>query len=285
MKKAMRTKEYITYILAYIIMIGLILLAIFPIYWIINNSFKTSGEFFMDDLSLPKNPTLEWYIKIFDPRMVGPQLPLAYATTIFYFGITSPIVAILAALNGFVCAHYPLKGKSALLSYFLIGMAIPPQVPTLTLFVFYSIVGLRNTFQGVILLYVASGVAFNTFLMYSYFKQVPKELFESAYVDGAGDLTTFFYIGLPISKPMLFVVLVLHGIWVWNEYVLSYTFSPVRTVTPLAATVTTAGVFGSWMIPLALAGLTLVLLPIIIFYIFTNRKIVEGMIQGALGKF
>jgi len=288
MKRKTKVKDMLRKIPIYVVLIILSLVTIFPMYWMIGNSLKTTQDFFRDDLMPTLNPTFDWYFEVTDPKVQGLNIFQAYFNTVLYFAITAPLVALLAAMTGFALSYYSFRGKLLSLAYFLIGISIPPQVPLITIYVYYRILGLYNTVPGLILLYLASGIPFNTFLLYSYFRQVPKDLFECATIDGASDVTMFFYIALPVCRPMFYVSLILHGIWVWNEYVLAYSMLPtlsLRTVTPVAATTLGAGLNPAWQIPMALSGLTLVLVPIIAFYIAMNKKIIQGFIQGALGKF
>ncbi len=277
-------------ILVYALLLILVVLTIFPIYWMVGNSLKQSSQFFLDDVGLPSNPTLQWYADVLNPKIAGINILRAYFNTLIYFGITAPLVAFLAAMLGFAFTYYTFRGKAFTISYVYLGMAIPPQVPLVTIYVYMFKLGLVNTVPGLLLLYTAAGISFNTFLLYSYFQTIPMELFESAEMDGAVDLKMFLYVGLPLCRPMFYVSWILHGIWVWNEYVLGYSFltdANQRPVTPMAATILghQYSSYGALSIPLSLAGLTLVLAPIIVFYVIMNRKIIQGFIQGALGKF
>jgi putative chitobiose transport system permease protein len=252
---------------------GLLLLIaiamVFPMVWLLSTSFKGPGENLLaiPPQLIPREPTLANY------RQVWQQNPLGQ-----YF-LNSTIVAVLTvALNLVLCslAAYPLarlrfRGRETLFALIVATIMIPFQVVMIPLYILAVNLGLRNTYAGLILPYLAS--AFGIFLMRQAFQGVPKELEEAARMDGCSDLGIWWNVMLPATRPALVTLGIFVFIGTWSEFLwpLILLDRPERYTLPLGIA-RLAGSFSlNWR--LVAAGSILSVLPAIAVFILLQRFI------------
>ena len=133
-----------------------------------------------------------------------------------------------------------------------------------------------------IILYTGFGISMSVFMMTGYIKSIPKDIEESAVIDGANIMQAFFYIMLPLIKPMTITIIILNGMWIWNDYLLpSLVLGRKELYTLPIATQAFYGTYSTDM-GLVMAALLLAMLPILILYLFLQRYIVEGVTSGAV---
>ena len=136
--------------------------------------------------------------------------------------------------------------------------------------------------MGLIILYTGFGISMSVFMMTGYIKSIPKDIEESAVIDGANIMQAFFYIMLPLIKPMTITIIILNGMWIWNDYLLpSLVLGRKELYTLPIATQAFYGTYSTDM-GLVMAALLLAMLPILILYLFLQRYIVEGVTSGAV---
>jgi len=124
---------------------------------------------------------------------------------------------VAAALTAYALVHLEFTFKSLLFTLILFIMMVPQQLCVIPLFFLFKNLGIYNTIQGIILLHSAWGIAWTTFFLRNYFKLMPRSVVEAARIDGAGELTIFFKIILPLATPGLIAAAILQFTWVWND--------------------------------------------------------------------
>jgi glucose/mannose transport system permease protein len=189
--------------------------------------------------------------------------------------------AILGALNGFVLSRWRFRGADVVFTLLLFGMFIPYQSILIPLVQFMQVINLYGGVPGLILVHIVYGIPITTLIFRNYFATVPKELIESARVDGAGLLSVFWRIMLPLAPPAFAVVLIWQFTNVWNEFL----FAIVLT-RPSSWPVTVAlnNLAGSQIVEwnVQMAGALVAALPTLVVYILLGRYFVRGLMAGAV---
>lgn len=196
--------------------------------------------------------------------------------------LTVALTLIVSSLAAFAFAHLHFFGMRYLLNYLLLGLLFPAATAILPLFIKVRDLGLLNTHWGVILPQVAFGLGMSVLLLRNAFKQLPQELLDAALVDGCGYLRYFFYVTLPLSRPILSTVGIIIFVASWNNFLLPLIIlnSEPKYPWPLGLMVFQGQYSTAWQ--LVLAFITLTILPAILMFILAQRHIVAGLTAGAV---
>ncbi|MEU6783026.1 carbohydrate ABC transporter permease [Nonomuraea angiospora] len=255
------------------------LLWIYPFLWMVSASLKTSAEVFTQGLGLlPDNPAWENYERAWSGAQFGKYL----LNTVIVTVSTVVVVLVRCAMAGYVLARHDFRGRRIVMGVLVATLFVPAGYTIIPLVDLSQQLGLLNSLTGMIV--AMSGAAnVSAILLYAgYFRGIPKELSESALIDGAGFLTVFFRIMLPLAKPVTATVTVLTFLNTWNAFFLPlvFTFSrpDLRTVSVgMLAFVGENTTDWSGMA----AAATISLLPVVALFIVLQRYFVEG-IAGAV---
>lgn len=185
-----------------------------------------------------------------------------------------------------MCAWYIVRVKNALTKaiYYLclFAMIVPFQMEMFTLSKLANSLGL-NTPWGLWIIYLGFGAGLSVFMFTGFVKSIPIEIEEAAMIDGCNPLQTFFGVVLPVLKPTCVTVAILQTMWIWNDYLLPYLVLNLKKyiTIPIAVQYLKGG-YGSVDMGAMMGVLVLAIIPIIIFYLFCQRYIIEGVVAGAV---
>ncbi|SEL45952.1 carbohydrate ABC transporter permease [Paenibacillus sp. OK003] len=259
------------------LMVALVLF-IFPFLLLITNSFKANQAITSDPLGLPASFQWDNYVSAFDK--MGYMSAFGNSLLITVAGVL--LIALLAAMT----AHFFVRHNSKLNQYlfFLMvaAMIIPFQAIMIPLVKIYGSLGLLDNKWSLIYMYIGFGSPLAVFIYHGFIKSIPLELEEAALMDGCGRVQTFFRIVLPVLLPTSVTIAVLNVLWIWNDFLLPslvLTSSEQRTL-PLS----TFYFYGTYTVdygPL-MAGLVLTLLPVLVVYLFAQKYIIQGVMQGSI---
>lgn len=257
-----------------------------PIYVMVINSFKSRQQIFEDQLGWPETWSFEYYIE----AAAKMNYFTALRNSVVVTGVSVLLIVIVASMAAWAIARR--EGKLANLIYFLLisTILIPFQsvmLPLVQYFTKWRIAAIDfrmvGTLYGLIFFNLGFGLALAVFLYTGAVKNVPLSMEESARIDGASQLKTFWQIVFPNMVPITVTVAILNIISYWNDYLLP---SLVLTQNPNLRTIplSTFYFFGEFNIQwnLALAGLVMTIIPVIIFYIVAQRYIISGIMAGAV---
>jgi ABC-type glycerol-3-phosphate transport system permease component len=192
------------------------------------------------------------------------------------------VATVVATLAAFAIARLRFRGRTVLLRLLVALMVIPPAVLILPLFLGMQPLGLTNTYQGVILIYAGMLIPFSVYMLSSFFRTLPAELFEAARIDGASTLRILRSIVVPLSGPGFITLIVVNAMWVWNELLVALVFlQDDQKRTLMAGLVTMRGRYAINE-PLVMAGMFLGALPILLLFLFGQRFFVRGLVAGAV---
>jgi trehalose/maltose transport system permease protein len=272
-------KSTVLRILFYVLVIAIIVFNLFPFFWALLSSFRPSNELFSTKL-IPNALTLDHYGEVFkDPRFVQSLI-----NSVIVAGSTVLIALGLGSVCAYALGRLPFRFKGPVL-YLILTMTMFPQIAILSgLFVMLRTLDLFNTRQGLVLTYLIFTMPFTIWVMTQYFRSLPKELEEAAYVDGASPLKVFWEILLPLTMPGLVSTGLLAFIAAWNEFLFALTFTITdqnKTVPVVISQFTGASSFEQpW--GAIMAASMVVTIPLVILVMVFQYRIVEGLTAGAV---
>jgi ABC-type glycerol-3-phosphate transport system permease component len=255
----------------------LVVLSLFPFYYMIVTSFKNSEQFFTTYWWPAWPMHFENYLEAWES--VGrPLLNSLYVSSASVLGI---LAAASLASYGFA-RFSELKGSQALF-YGIIFLLMMPSILTLVpAFMITKSLGLLNTFGGLIIPYIAGGQAFSILVLRSFFEATPRDFFDSAEIDGASELRIFVRIALPMCMSSLGIIAVWAFLGTWNNYI--WPLIVIRRSSHFVVTIALAffqGQYGSKYGTL-FAGYTIASVPIVLLYLFTMKRFIRGFAEGAI---
>ena len=265
-----------------ILIAAVVAFAMIPVLWIISLSFKTPATV-GDGRLIPKEWTLENYKGLFEGGWDSPLLrPLINSILIALIATT--IAVTLASFAAYAIARLNFPGKAIVLGGALAVSMFPPISVVGPLFDMWRALGLYDTYPGLIIPYLTFALPLAIYILVAFFREIPWDLEEAAQVDGATPLQAFRRIILPLAAPGVFTAAILVFIFAWNDFVfaISLTSSNAsRTVPAAIAFFTGESQFTSPTGNIAAAAI-LVTIPIIIFVLIFQRRIVAGLTAGAV---
>jgi multiple sugar transport system permease protein len=195
---------------------------------------------------------------------------------------TTILTVLLASMMAFAFARFEFPGKSVLFALMLLGLMVPTIMLLIPQFLLAKKLMLLNTLWGLIVFYAGGNLALNTFLLRSFFQDVPKELEEAMVVDGAGPWTRYRRLILPLSRPALATVAIFTFLASWDEFTWALTTisDPDRRTLPIAIALFQGQHATSW--GLVFAASVIAVLPVILIFVVFQRQFVSGLTAGAV---
>lgn len=279
-----RRKLTVGQIFSHLVIICMLIMVLFPFYILIINSFKSPADIMKDPLSFPGTEGVKLVTGAF--KSAWPYISKYILNTFWVAFLEVFGVLLFASLAAYGFSRFKFKGKDALFMVFLAFMMIPGILTLATQYsLVYSTLDLKQTYAGVVLPAVAGGMPVNVFLIKTFFDGIPSDVYEAAEIDGAGKLSCYFKIAIPLSAPILFTVGLSTLLGAWNDVVWA------RLILYGAEDLYTIGVgvftvFGSTAakIPdtVIYAGYCLASLPLLIAFFFTSKQFIKGLTDGAV---
>ena len=254
------------------------LVAIYPIYYMIVTAFKTRPNWLHDQFGLPNPLTFQ---NIIDALNKG-NIPLWFVNSLVVTIFSLIVSTIVSALAAYALARFRFAGRLFYFNSMIALMVIPPAVLILPLFVLMVNIGLVNTLPSVIIIYCGLLIPFSVYLLVSFFRSLPPELFDAAAIDGCSNLDTFWRITLPLSTPAMVTLIVVNALFVWNELFIALVFLQGESVMTLMPGLTLFKGHFTVNEPLVMAGTLIATVPMILLYLFGQRLFVEGLVAGAV---
>jgi len=273
-------KRLIVSTLSYLLLLLLSCVFIAPIIIVAYNSFKNKLYIMSDPFAFPNSITFDNtnYLR----GIISSDFFAAFCRSLFITVFSVLLLIICASM----AAWYINRSKdkiSRFIYYILVfSMVVPFQMVMYSMTSVVGKLGLNNP-VGIIFVYLGFGAGLSVFMYSGFVKSVPLEVEEAAMIDGCTPLQTFFRVVFPILKPITVTVAILQTMWVWNDYLLPYLVlgSKFKTI-PVAVQLAMQGAYGSVDWGSFMAMLVLAIIPIIIFYLFGQKYIIEGVIAGAV---
>jgi raffinose/stachyose/melibiose transport system permease protein len=249
----------------------------YPVLWTLTNSLKATGDLYSAPWSLPNPPHFE---NLANAWLQG-QLGQAFLNSVYVTVVSVGLMLLFAVPAAFGFARLTLPLHAVLGLAMLVPLMIPSEIIMVPLFVMFRVLGLLNTREGLISLEVATGVAFATVVLTTFFRSVPRDLEDAARIDGAHSLQVLRHVILPLAGPGIAAVTVFESVFVWNDY-----FAPLILIQkPDLFTVQLAiGNFSNFYATeqvVLFGGLAIAMVPPLVVFALLQRSFTEGLMVGA----
>lgn len=260
------------------VIVGLIYL--FPLFWLLSSSFKMEAEIFKSPPTfLPSRLYLDPYIDQF----IGKFNMFRSFFNSCAISISTMVLSItLSSMAAYGLARFNFRGRKVLILSFLITQMLPATLILTPLFIIFNKLNLYNTFLGPIIADITIAIPFSVLMLRTFFLSIPKELDDSARVDGCNVFTAFWKIMLPIAYPGVVVVAIFSFLFAWGDLIYANTFMNQYALMPMTAGIYNfVGQYGvSWNRVMAFGALTV--FPVVMIFIFMQKYIVTGLTSGAV---
>lgn len=254
----------------------------YPLFFILNNSFK--GKFFIssDPFSFPNSETFVG-IKNYVTGIEKTGIINAAGWSFFITIVSVALIILFTSMTAYYITRVKSKVTSALYYMFVFSMIVPFQMVMFTMASLADKFGLKNPI-GMCILYLGFGAGLSVFMFAGFVKSIPLEIEEAAMIDGCNPLQTFFGVVFPILKPTAITVAILNAMWIWNDFLLPYLVIGISTKYKTIPVVIQmlVGSNGNKDMGALMAMLVVSILPIIIFYLTCQKYIIEGVVAGAV---
>ncbi len=261
----------------YLFLLLLALAELLPFLWMFMTGFKTTQEMVLDAFALPKEWQIKNYITAWKSGVAR------YFVNSIFTTVTATIVCVaMCSMAAYPLARFRFRFRRGVLMYILCGMMLAPMVSLIPLYKILSFLHLYDTRLALIVPYVAFRIPFSTFLIWSHFITIPKEIEEAAIIDGCSSPELLARVIMPLSKPMLATAAMLCARYVWNEMMFALCFvesSKIKTI-PIGLLALKSQEAGEWSV--LVAGLALSTIPILILYLAFQKQLVRGMMMGGV---
>lgn len=272
-------RRFATRLLQYGALLLWSLFALIPIVWIISTSLKDRVDIFTVPPKFFFNPSFEAYKKFLLP---GPDSILRILSNSAIVALGTVILTLLlSSLAAYAFSRYRFRGRQGLLFFMMATRLLPPITAVIPLFLMMNDLGFIDTRRVLIIIYTALNIPFATWMMKSFFDAVPKELEESARIDGCSSLGALLRITVPLAAPGFAATSIFIFILAWNEFLFAFIFTSVEARTVPVIIPETVGEFQIFWQDMATLA-TLLMIPTIGFAIFAQRHLVKGLTTGAL---
>lgn len=262
----------------YIILTLFFITCVYPLVWLLVNSFKTQDELFSNTWGLPSVWTLENYRN----AVVKGHIGRYFVNSCFVSSISVAIAVLLSLMASFGITRLKWKLSKPTLAIFLLGLMIPAYGSIIPLYSIFNKMGILNKFIAVVIPHVTFALPTAIFILTGFFSSIPGELEEAALIDGCSVFRCFWSVITPIVAPGIVTVAVISFINIWNDLLFSQIFLNDKKKMPLPIGLTEfQGIYATDYVGM-IAAIVVTVLPVIAVYVVLHERIVEGMIAGAV---
>jgi len=263
-----------------VIICAVLIFFLFPIVILIMQSLTPGGRIFYPTIEVFKSFTLNNYYEVFfNPYLVN--LIFLLKNSLIISGASACAATIIGSVGGYAFARFKFKGDDDLKVWILSFKFFPPIAVVLPLFLLFTRSHLYDTYQGMILVYTVFNLPFSIWLMTSFIEDIPKEIEESARIDGCGFFQGFFRVTIPLTKGGLVTTALFNFIFAWNEFLLALCLTQNSVMPMTVGLATFVGILGiNW--GYIASSSSFMVLPIIILCVILQKYIVRGLTFGAL---
>jgi len=253
---------------------------VYPLIWMVSASFKSNAMIFANEGLIPSQPTVENYINAWTQANIGAY----FFNTLFVTIGSVALVTISTAMMGYVLGRRRFPGRGLIFGLIIFTLFVPQGYTIIPVFDLLTRLGIGQSLWGVML--ATSGGSFVIFVLLfaGYFSQMPNELEEAAKMDGVGFVKTFWYVMLPLSRPIVVTVIVMQTLYAWNDFLLPL----VVTLANPAIRTLSVGVYAfrgenfvDWGGMTAASTITIV--PVVILFLFLQRYFIDGLAGAVKG--
>ncbi len=267
----------------FLIMILCVLTVIFliPMFLVLMNSFKSRLFVSTQPFSFPNAQTFVGFENYIN-GLTTSGFFMAFLRSVWITVVSVVIIVIFTSMTAWYIIRFNSKFTKSLYYLFVFSMIVPFQMVMYTMTFVVNTIAFNNVF-GIILVYLGFGAGLAVFMFTGFVKSIPVEVEEAATIDGCTPLQTFFMVVFPMLKSITITVAILNVMWIWNDYLLPYLIlGESQKTIPVAIQIAMQGAYGATDYGGFMAMLVVAIIPIIIFYISSQKYIIKGVISGAV---
>ncbi|GAA0108424.1 MULTISPECIES: carbohydrate ABC transporter permease [Clostridium] len=262
----------------------LLIIYMVPFYLMLINSFKSRREIFDNTTGLPS----KWNFSNYTDAIERMNMSSAFINSLIITALSIILIVLFSSMAAWTLARTKTKTSKVIFYLFVAAMIVPFQAVMLPLVKWIGMMhidainfNMLGTHYGLIFMYIGFGSSMSIFLYHGFINNIPLEVEEAAIIDGCNKWQLYYKIVFPLLKPITVTVMVLNGIWIWNDFLLPFlTINGKINTIPLAMNNFFGAFSKQW--ELAMAALILAVIPIIIFYFFVQKYIIKGIVQGSI---
>jgi ABC-type glycerol-3-phosphate transport system permease component len=272
----MRTEKISRWAIA-VPMALLAIATIYPMLYSLNIALKSRREYVLDRLSITSSFAVQNFIDAWTQANMGRY----FLNSLIVTSVSVVVILVLASMAGYALSHLTFRGSKATFLIILAAMMIPFQVIMVPFVKTLNDISLLNTYPGLIIAYVSQFLPFTIYFMTAYFARIPKEITEAARVDGNNIWGVFGRIMLPLGRPALLSMGILNALFCWNDILIALLV--MQSPSQRTVMVGVSALRGQYPdnVPVYLAGVLLVVIPLVIVYLIFQRQITAGVTAGA----
>jgi len=275
----MKKKKVAASILTIVVLIGIILIVNIPIVWLIMTSFKMRPDIISDHPIWIFRPTLEHYIRVLARKEVFP-VDLYFSNSLIVTISTTLLAILITFPAAYSIARFNTGGRN--LSFWILSIRmLPPVVFLIPIGMLFMSYHLLDTKFGLIIVYLTFNIPFATWTLKSFIEEIPREIEESALIDGAGRLGVITRVTFPLCAPGLVAVSLICFIFSWNEFLYALVLTSLRAVTMTVGTARFLTGYAIWWGDISAAA-TVAMIPVIVLGFLSQKYLVRGLTLGAI---
>lgn len=264
----------------FVFLLALIIVFLSPILIVLMNSFK--GKFYISDAPF-KLPDSTTYVGLdnYTSGLEKTGFASAFGMSLFITVCSVAVIVLFTSMTAWYITRVKNGFTKSLYYVFVCSMIVPFQMVMFTMTKTANVLHLDNPY-GIIFIYLGFGAGLSVFLFSGFVKSIPVEIEEAVMIDGGNAVQAFFNVIFPILKPIAITVAILNVMWIWNDYLLPYLVIGTEYKTIPIAIQYLKGGYGSIDMGAMMAMLVLAVVPVVVFYLFCQRYIIEGVVAGAV---
>jgi raffinose/stachyose/melibiose transport system permease protein len=262
----------------FVFLVVFVLLSLYPIIWMFLSSFKTTKEIYRSALSLPATVKLSQYLEAWKAANFWNAAKNSVSVTV----VSVVLIVICASLAAYAFSFMEFRWKGALYAIILSCQVVSAQVVLIPLFSIFKSLGVLSTLGSVIIAYTATGIPLSVLLLRSSFREIPRDIYESAKIDGSGDFKFYLSFIFPLSKPGIMSVIIYQSLFCWNEYLFALTFLNGGNNRTIPLSIQSFYSLHATDYGKIFAILSTSVIPPILLYLFLQKYFIRGVTAGAV---
>jgi ABC-type glycerol-3-phosphate transport system permease component len=274
-----RFRRLWTLSIVYMLLLVAVTVILFPVFWMFSSSFKGSTELFAFNMTLLP---IEWTLENYRNVWLNTPFPSYFWNSFQVAAMSTVLSVVISMYAAYALARIRFRGRGAFGLLMLVTQMFPHIMLVIPLFLIVQRVGLFNTHAALVIAYTAFSLPFTIWLLRGFFEAIPFELEEAAAIDGAGVLTTFHRIMLPLAGPGIAAVTMFGFIRSWNEFLFALVFLQSRGLFTLPIGLASFQEEYTFRWDLIMAGAGIITFPVLALFLLMQRFIVQGLLGGAV---
>lgn len=265
-------------LLSFLIIVTLLIMILFPLYFMVTTAFKTEREIYSELTWLPREPT----IANFRDTIVNFRIPLYLRNTLIVALSTTAIVVTVSMLAAYALTRLRFPGRAALARGVLFVYLVPGSLMLIPMYLTIVRMGLKDSYTGLIVANLSFSVPFCTWLMMGYLRSISTEIEEASMIDGCSRLQSLWHIVIPLSVPGLVTAMIFIFNNVWNEFIFALILAQDDAHRMISVGLSNFYRSDFYMVGPMMAGSLIAMAPVVLLYILSQRYVVSGLAAGAV---